>query len=172
MLTLRLVPRTEIDTITLERLWSEAYPYIDDEIERMGEETLKSKLFDLQDYPIIKYEVDGYTVGMASTSIKYFEGKNYLFYRFALFGCDQTGSRSWFYSEDNQRDIYQILKTENLAGLIIVQNPNDKVTKASTVHLGAFNKYLKPVRYVDQKEAKLLLLDDTLVICVYDILEE
>lgn len=173
MLTLRLAPSSEITQDILERLWQDVLPYAAEEIERMGsEEALKQTLFDLRDLPVVKYEIDGFVVGIASTYIKEFEGKNYLFYRFPFYGKDQNGSRAWFYSEDNQREGYEMLKRENLAGIMVVQNPKDKVTKASTTHLGTFNKYLKPVRYVSAKEASLFLLDDSLIICVYDVMEE
>jgi hypothetical protein len=173
MLTLRLVPSSEITTEILERLWQDVLPYAAEEIQRMGsQEALKQTLFDLRDFPVVKYEVDGFVVGIASTIIKEFEGKNYLFYRFPFYGKDQNGSRAWFYSEENQREGYEMLKRENLSGIMVVQNPLDKVTKASTTHLGSFNKYFKPVRYLDEKTAGLLLTDQSLIICLYELLEE
>lgn len=172
MLTLRLVPSSEITTEILERLWQDVVPYAAEEIDRLGEEKLKSTLFDLKDHPVVKYEIDGFVVGIASTYIKEFEGKNYLFYRFPFYGKDQNGSRAWFYSEENQREGYEMLKRENLNGIMVVQNPLDKVTKASTTHLGSFNKYFKPVRYLDEKTAGFLLTDQRLIICLYELLEE
>lgn len=172
MLTLRLVPASEITTETLERLWQDVQPYAAEEIERLGEEKLKQTLFDLKDLQVVKYEVNGFIVGIASTYIKRFEEKNYLFYRYVFYGKDQNGSRAWFYSEENQREGYEMLKRENLNGIMVVQNPLDKVTKASTTHLGSFNKYFKHVRYLDQNTADLRLTDQSLIICLYDLLEE
>lgn len=172
MLTLRLVPSSEITTEIFERLWQDVLPYAAEEIQRMGSvEALKQSLFDLQDF-VVKSEIDGFVVAIASIYIKQFEGKNYLVYRHSFYGKDQNGSRAWFYTEENQREAYEMLKRENLSGIIAIQNPLDRVTKASTSYIGSYNKYLKPVRQISQKEAGLLLTDNNLIISVYDLMEE
>jgi hypothetical protein len=170
MFRLDLVPSSEIPKELLERLWTEVYPYANSEIQRIGEEKLKSTLFDLQDCIVAKYIRNEYVVGIASTYIKRFEDKNYLFYRFQLLGCDETGSRSWFYSEEHVEAIATLLKNQNLSGLIFVQNPNDQGSKAANIYLGSHNKHLKTVRFVEQQEVKLLLTDNTLKIAVFDLL--
>lgn len=178
MITLTKTTPNEISTELLERLYSEAYPYISEERKRMGEDDLRSSLVDeLHDFPIIRYDVDGYTVGICSYSEQYINGKKYLLHRHPIYGQSATGSRAWWYSEEFQQKNSEYVRAEGFAGVATLFNPNSPAAKAVLNHFGSFNKYYKtPVVHDDPKEGIGIMLNEKatgiLKAMIIDLMEE
>lgn len=178
MLTLTKTAPNDIPRELLERLYSEAYPYISEERKRMGEDDLKYALIDkLEDCPIIRYDLDGYTVGICSYSDHYINDKKYLLHRHPIYGHTPTGSRGWWYSEEFQQKNSEYVRAEGYAGVATLFNPNSPAAKAVLSHFGSFNKYYKvPVVYDDPKAGIGIMLDPKasgiLKAMIIDLLEE
>lgn len=149
MLSLTKVNESDLDRSLLERLFSEAFSYISQERQRMGENILKSALIDdFRDLPIIEYRINGYTVGVCSYCEYQYDGKKYLFHRHPIYGKDESGSKSWWYSEDFQRLNSEFVRREGFEGVITLFNPNSPAGRAVGNHFGSFNKYYeRPVVY-------------------------
>lgn len=177
MLTVTKVFASDLTTELLERLYSEAYPYISKERQRMGEDALKAALIDdLGDHPIIQYEVDGYVVGIASYTDMVVDGKKYMYHRHPLYGQTETGSRAWWYSEDFQKANSEFVRAEGYVGVLTLFNPNSPAGKAVGTHFGSFNKYYsEPMVVGDPETLGFKLKPDAKGIMqayVIDLLEE
>jgi len=153
MLTLTKITVDDISREVLERLYSEAHPYISEERKRMGDDDLKAALIDqLHNHPIIRYDVDGYTVGICSYSSQQINDKPYLLHRHPVYGQTTTGSRAWWYSEEFQQKNSEFVRAEGFAGLATLFNPNSPAAKAVLNHFGSFDKYYQiPVVYDDPR---------------------
>lgn len=153
MITLNKTYANEIDYNLLERLFQEAYPYISEERKRMGDNELRSALLDdLQDYPIIRYDVDGYTVGICSYSEMPYNGQRYFYHRHPLYGCDASGSKSWWFSEEFQQKNSEYVSSEGFAGMISLFNPASRAGQAVLRHFGTFDKYYSRPIIIDNPE--------------------
>lgn len=178
MLTLTKTTPEEISLDVLERLYAEAYPYISEERKRMGDAELKSALIDqLHDFPIIRYDLDGYTIGVCSYNDQYINGKKYLLHRHPIYGHTQTGSRGWWYSEEFQQKNSEYVRAEGFAGVVTLFNPSSPAAKAVLSHFGSFNKYYKtPTVYDDPKTSIGITLhpnaDGILKAMIIDLMEE
>lgn len=159
MITLTKIQPSEISTDVLDRLYSEAYARISIERKRMGDDALRAALIDdLQDYPIIRYDVDGYTVGICSYSELVYEGKTYLYHRHPIYGQTQTGSRAWWYSEEFQQKNSEFVRNEGYAGVITLFNPDSPAGQAVAKHFGSFGKYYNtPVIFDNPRDLGLYL---------------
>ena len=162
MITLTKVFAKDLSTQILERLYQEAFPYISAERKRMGDDKLKAALLNgLEDYPIIRYEVDGYTVGICSYAEMPHNNKLYLFHRHPIYGQTQAGSRAWWYSEEFQQKNSEYVRAEGLAGVITLFNPGSPAAVAVGKHFGSFNKYYnKPIVVQDPSTIGIALKDD------------
>lgn len=163
----------DISAETLNRLYNEAYPYISDERKRLGEERLRDALFnDLDKYPIMKYEVDDYIVGIVSYTECYYNGKRYMFHRHPIYGCDINGSKAWWYSEEFQRENSLYWDNNNFAGLITIINPNAPAAKAVLAHVGGFDKHCSAPLVIDNpSELGISLSDPTHMLLAIDVIK-
>ena len=162
MLTLTKVYAEDLSEELLNRLYAEAFPYISKERQRMGDNALQAALIgDLNDHPIIRYDVDGYTVGIASYADFVYDGKTYMFHRHPIYGQTETGSRAWWYSEEFQQKNSEYVRAEGYAGVITLFNPASPAGKAVGSHFGSFNKYYnKPVVVEDPETIGFKLKPD------------
>ena len=151
----------DISLDDLNRLYNEAYPYISQERARMGEEALKNELIhNLQGFPLLKYQIEEYIVGICSyTSFRY-NDKVYLFHRHPLYGNDSNGSRSWWYSEEFQKKNSEFVRSENFAGVMTLYNPNSPAAKAVANHFGSFGKYYVSPISIEPTEINIALKPD------------
>jgi len=126
-----LVTRTEFD-----RLYDEAYSYLSVERQRLGEnmrETLWETL-EQEDTFIHRYELDGYLVGcgaLTSLDIK-FEGKveKWAWYRQPTYGVSESGSRSWWYSEDFQKIAREWCDADGYDRVMAIHHPTSPAALA------------------------------------------
>jgi hypothetical protein len=171
MITLTKCVSTDVSIDELERLYSEAYTHISEERKRLGEEQLKNALVnDIHGYPMIKYEVDGYLVAIASYTNIHYDGKPYLLHRHPIYGCDINGSKAWWYSEEFQSKFSQYLVDNGYTGIITIINPNSPAAKAVISHFGFFEKHLnKPYVLKDLSGTGIALNDETLSVLVIDV---
>lgn len=162
MLTLTKVYAPNLSVELLDRLYNEAFPYISKERQRMGEEALKAALIDdLRDHPIIMYDFDGYTVGIASYADMLVDDKKYMYHRHPIYGQTEAGSRAWWYSEEFQQKNSEYVRAEGYAGVITLFNPNSPAGKAVGSHFGSFNKYYnKPIVVEDPETIGFKLKPD------------
>lgn len=162
MLTLTKVYAEDLSDELLNRLYAEAFPYISKERQRMGTDALKAALIgDLAHHPIIKYDVDRYTVGIASYNDIQYNGKTYMYHRHPIYGQTEAGSRAWWYSEEFQQKNSEYVRAEGYAGVITLFNPESPAGKAVGTHFGSFNKYYKvPEVIVNPEEIGFKLKED------------
>ena len=158
MITLTKCISTDIASNDLERLYSEAFTRISEERQRMGDEVLKSALLDdLNNFPIIKYEVDGYIVGIASYTDTIYNNKKYMFHRHPVYGQTEAGSRAWWYSEEFQQKNSEYVRAEGFAGVITTFNPDSPAGKAVGSHFGSFDKYYNTPLIVEPEDLNIAL---------------
>lgn len=172
MITLTKCMSTDISIDELERLYDEAFPYISKERQRMGEDALKSALLDngLQYFPIIKYEVNSYLVGIASYTDIVYDKKIYLMHRHPIYGCDANNSRAWWYSEEFQQKNSEYVRVHGYSGVITMFNPDSPAAKAVISHFGSFKKYYNTPYILDEPiKIGLHLNDPTLSVLVIDL---
>lgn len=176
MITLTKVYAEDLSAGLLDRLYVEAFPYISNERQRMGTEALKSALTDgLENYPIIQYDVDGYTVGIASYSEVVYNGKLYMFHRHPIYGQTESGSRSWWYSEEFQQKNSEYVRAEGYVGVITLFNSESPAGRAVGSHFGSFNKYYMTPVIADPSSIGFKLKQDAqgvLQAYVIDLMEE
>ena len=142
MLTLTKVYAEDLSDELLNRLYNEAYAYISKERQRMGDVALKAALIDdLKDYPIIRYDVNDYTVGIASYNDFKYDRKLYMFHRHPIYGQSESGSRAWWYSEEFQQKNSEYTRAEGYSGVITLFNSESPAAIAVGTHFGSFNKY-------------------------------
>ena len=151
---------SDISLEFLESLWDEAYPLIQAERQRMGDEKLKEALFNLTGCPVIKYEVNGYPVGICSYTPITALNKTYMFHRHPLYRADSNGSRSWWYSEEFQQKNSEYVRNEGFAGLISLFNESDAASNAVLNHFGSFGKYYSPPVIIKPADIGLHLHED------------
>lgn len=163
MITLTKCISTDISSNDLERLYGEAFTHISEERQRMGDEALKSALLDdLYNFPIIKYEIDVYLVGIASYTDTIYNNKKYMFHRHPIYGHTETGSRAWWYTEEFQQKNSEYVRDEGYAGVITLFNPESPAGKAVGSHFGTFGKYYNTPLVVEP-EAINIALDVTAI---------
>lgn len=157
MLVLNKVYYNDLEPNLLERLFTEAYPYISKERQRAGEDVVRNELTGESKFPYIRYDLDGYTVGVCNYSEITYNGKNYFYHRYPVYGQTQSGSRSWWYSEEFQEKNAEYVRNEGFAGMITLFNPESPAGKAVGTHFGKFGKYYKVPVVVEPEEVKILL---------------
>lgn len=120
-----------------DRVFEQALPFVAHERRRMGDDALKAALWQaLQHVDSVVYEKDGYVVGMASLDTLNWGGVSYLLHKFPTYGADQTGSRSWWYSDDFQRVSADFVRAEGHVGIVTAFNPNTPASDAVANHFG------------------------------------
>ena len=158
MITLTKCLSTDISSGDLERLYNEAFTYISEERVRMGDVVLKNALLgDLSNFPMIKYEVDGYLVGIASYTDIIYNNKKYMFHRHPIYGQTQAGSRAWWYSEEFQQKNSEYVRAEGFVGVITTFNPNSPAGIAVGSHFGSFGKYYNIPSIVEPEDINITL---------------
>lgn len=157
MLTLTKVYYDDLGDSLLNRLFDEAYPYISKERQRAGEDVVRSELTGRNEFPYIKYDLDGYTVGVCNYTEKTYNDKTYLLHRYPVYGHTVSGSRSWWYSEEFQQKNSEFVKNEGFAGLITLFNPESPAGIAVGNHFGSFGKYYKVPVVVEPDEVRIPL---------------
>lgn len=177
MLTVTKVFAIDLATELLERLYSEAYPYISKERQRMGDEGLRAALIDdLKDLPIIRYDLNEYTVGIASYCDHMYNDKKYMYHRHPIYGQTESGSRAWWYSEEFQQKNSEFVRAEGYSGVIALFNPESPAGKAVGAHFGSFNKYYNtPTVVADPSTLGFKLKEDAvgkLQAYIIDLMEE
>lgn len=177
MLTLTKVFADDLSSELLDRLYDEAFPYVSTERQRMGDDALRAALIDdLKDHPIIKYDLDGYTIGIASYADFTYNDKTYMYHRHPIYGQTSTGSRAWWYSEEFQQKNSEYVRAEGYAGVITLFNPSSPAGKAVGTHFGSFNKYYYTPTIVEDPETIGFKLKDDAVgklnAYVIDLMEE
>jgi hypothetical protein len=176
MLTLTKTCYENLPEGILERLYNESLDRNVVEIERLGEDSLRDiALNNYAHFPVLKYEVNGYVVGVASYYEKDFNGKKYYVQRHCVYGKTPEGSRSWWWSEEFQLRSWEYFKQENLDGILAVHNPDSEIGKAVLGSFGRFNKYYGIPQVVEAEEVKLLMDKDSygvLKCFIIDLLEE
>ena len=176
MLTLTKTCYSDLPEGLLERLYNESIDRNTIEIARLGDEGLRDiALNNYGDFPILRYEVDDYIVGVASYYEKYFNDKKYYVQRHCVYGKTLLGSRAWWWAEEFQLRSWEFFKQENLDGILAVHNPDSEIGKAVIAAFGRFNKYYETPRIVEAEDVKLLMDKASYGVCkcfVIDLLEE
>ena len=145
MLTLTKKTFDDIEYTTLERLYNEAFPYLSAERQRVGDVELKKALIDeIGQRPMIQYEIDGYTVGIACYMHVSYQNKLYMWHRHPLYGNDLNGSRAWWFSEEFQLKSAEYVRDNGYSGIITFMNPSSPAAQAVIRHFGIFNAHFKP----------------------------
>ena len=158
MLTLTKTYYSDLPEGLLERLYNESLDRNTVEITRLGDESLREiALNNYYDFPIVRYEVDGYTVGVASYYEKQFNNKKYYVQRHCVYGKTLAGSRSWWWAEEFQIRSWEWMKSQQLDGILAVHNPDSEIGKATIAAFGRFNKYYETPRVVEAEEVKLIM---------------
>jgi hypothetical protein len=175
MFTLTKIFKKDLTDELLQRLYDESYDRNVIERNRVGDEKLRDVLYNgYSTNPIVRYDVDGYTVGLASYHEKLFNGKKYYSQNFCVYGKDQTGSRSWWWSEDFQIKSWEWMKNEGLCGIIALHNPDSEIGKAALAAFGRFDKYYNTPIVVEPNEANTLITPvgkDILKSFIIDLIE-
>jgi hypothetical protein len=162
MIKLTKCKSSDISLSELERLYNEAFPYISEERKRMGDKALKSALLDgIQHFPIIKYEVNDFLVGIASYTDIAYNNKRYMMHLHPIYGCDINGSKAWWYTEEFQQKNSEYVSTHGCAGVITAFNPASPAAKAVISHFGSFQKYYNTPYILDDMSNIGLVLNDT-----------
>lgn len=119
-----------------ERLFAEAFDYLSAERQRLGD-NLKEDLWEALRHEgsfIHRYLEDDYLVGVASLIelVIPYEGKveRWAHYITPTYGHNKTGSRSWWYSEEFQKQARQFCDEENFDKLLVVHNPGSPAALA------------------------------------------
>ena len=130
---------------TFDRCFTEAWDKISIERQRMGDSELREALWStLSTLEAISYVLDGHTLGVASYSSIERDGESWMWYRSPTFGCDQNGSRSWFYSEDFQRASYEYWVTKGHVGFVVVANTTSPASAAVRNIWGTYSGFYTP----------------------------
>lgn len=130
---------------TFDRCFNEAWDKISAERQRLGDSELREALWStLSTLDAVSYVIDGYTVGVGSHSVFDRDGESWMWYRYPTFGCDQNGSRAWFYSEEFQRVSYEYRLSKGFVGLVVVANTNSPASAAVRTIWGAHNGFYTP----------------------------
>jgi uncharacterized protein YutD len=127
----------KLDRETFERLFSEARPYVDHEVERIGGENIllegmwKSHNVDPKFNKLRSrvYKIDDYVVGCSHFTLNYYN--DYMWYSEVLLGKDQNGSKSWWYSEDMIQAERKFLADRHQSGFISALNPEGPIGKVA-----------------------------------------
>lgn len=127
----------KLDYATFERLFTEAWDYISAERQRMGADNLKASLWEAhKENKSLIYEEDGYIVGTVSFKFHQYNRKKYLQYLYPTYGENESGSRSWFYSEEYKNSSDKLKKVfPDVEGVLMIANP------ASPAMTAIQNKY-------------------------------
>ena len=158
MIKLTKCVATDILTDELNRLYDEAFGYISVERKRIGDQQLKNELINnLGQFPVIKYETDGYLVGIASYTDIIYNNKKYMFHRHPIYGQTESGSRAWWYSEEFQQKNSEYVRNEGYAGVITLFNPESPAGKAVGNHFGTFGKFYNTPLIVEPEEMNITL---------------
>ena len=148
---------TKVDTpnkADFDRVFNEALPFVSHERRRMGDASLKEALWNsLVNNDSVVYEKDGYVVGMASLDTLDWGGTSYLFHMYPTYGGDETGSRSWWYSDDFQRVSADFVRDNGYVGIVTAFNPNTPASNAVSSHFGnVAGDYFERPREVEVSE--------------------
>tara|TARA_R100001460_G_scaffold5433_1_gene15108 strand:+ start:8233 stop:8751 length:519 start_codon:yes stop_codon:yes gene_type:complete len=111
------------DRDTFDRLFDEAREKIAAERLRVGDRALRESLWaSLNTHTAYTYILDGYVVGCGSHQDLQIGEEKWLWYTYPTLGCDASGSRAWFYTEDFQRVGAAKRRQQGYAGMIVVAN--------------------------------------------------
>ena len=157
MLTLTKVYYETLGITLLNRLFTEAFSYISKERQRAGEDVVKNELTGKNDNPFIRYDLDGYTVGVCNYTEITYNGMRYLYHKYPVYGQTQAGSRSWWYSEEFQEKNSEFVRSEGFVGMITLFNPESPAGIAVGSHIGSFGKYYNVPTIIEPEDAKILL---------------
>lgn len=158
MLNLTKIYKEEIPEGLLERLYNESYDRNVVERARVGDSSLQEELYNgYGNMPIVRYDVDGYIVGLASYNDKMYNGKKYYTQNFCVYGKDQNGSRSWWWSEDFQLKSQEFMRAQGHTGIIAVHNPDSEIGQAAITSFSRFSQYYATPVVVEPEEVKILV---------------
>ena len=126
-----------------DRLFTEALPYISIEKVRLGgEDALKEALWQHFEGVIPGTQVGGYyelvsgsnseehLVGAIAGGNITYNGETYFWLQTPLWGSDQNGSHSWWYSEDARRMQRDHLRDNGYVGTLCIYNPGSPAGNA------------------------------------------
>ena len=143
-----------------ERLFAEAFDYLSAERQRLGD-NLKEDLWQALHFEgsfIHRCMVDDYLVGVASLIelLVPYQDKNerWAHYITPTYGQTQSGSRSWWYSEEFQKQARQFCDEENFDRLLVVHNPTSPAALAVTATWG---REWYGRKYFEKPEVKTLI---------------
>lgn len=121
----RTVTREEFD-----RLYDQAFDYISIERQRLGSKS-RDVLWDtlqLEDTQTRRYMLDDYLVGCSAITrlpmLWEDQEEVWMWYRQPTYGETQSGSRSWWYSEDFQKVGREWMDAEGYDKVMVIHNPN------------------------------------------------
>ena len=150
------VTREEFD-----RLYNECFSYISVERQRLGDET-QEKLWETltQENVIVRrYELDGYLVGcsaIVSLNVTWEDHEEtWMWYLQPTYGQTQSGSRSWFYSEDFQKIGRQWMDDMGFDKVMAIHNPTSPAALAVANTWGSNwdgRQYFEPAEVHTQEE--------------------
>lgn len=117
---------TNPDPDTYYRIFQEALPKIGHETARLGESELRRGMIrSLFRDDVICEEIkkDGYVVGYIATELITFRNSTYKHIIHPTVGQDDSGSRSWFYSDDHWTASRDKVAADGAVGIIAKHNP-------------------------------------------------
>lgn len=147
---------TTVSEEVFNRLFTDAFDYVSIERQRLGDDNLKQLLWGAlnNDTSITRaYKIDDYIVGCSVVAPIEIGGLRYMHYIQPTYGCDQNGSRAWWYSEDFVKVGRQWMEANNFDAICVVHNPSSPASVAVANHFGSeFNG----VRYFNTPEVLTL----------------